>query len=214
MSLRPGCTLKNPVARWRVARLVVICAALLSGPTAAADPAADMDKAVTAYERQEYDTALAIMRPLADQGHTEAQYFMGTFYLYGAGVEMNPGLANVWFRRAFDQWQTEARQGKATAMVEVAMMLNTGIGVDRNTPKAIEWLNRAAELNSVEAWSELGNLYLVGDGVPRDRAAAQGWYQKAANAGDTHARDMLVWMQRHSDQEIDGMLQRAPGAMF
>ena len=56
MSLRPGCTLKNPVARWRVARLVVICAALLSGPTAAADPAADMDKAVTAYERQEYDS--------------------------------------------------------------------------------------------------------------------------------------------------------------
>lgn len=181
---------------------LAVCAGV--APVASAEPG-DLERGIEAYEHQDYDTALSLIRPLADAGNTEALYFMGTFYLYGAGVEMNPIEANTWFRRAYDQWAVEANAGKASSMVEVGMMLNTGIGVDRDAPKALEWLRRAADLGEVSAWTELGNLYIAGDGVPRDRAEARRWYEKAVGAGDEHAAYMLTWLDKHSDEEIDGM---------
>lgn len=181
-------------------------------PLAGAEPG-DLERGIEAFEHQDYDTAMGLIRPLAEAGDTEALYFMGTFYLYGAGVEMNPVEANTWFRRAYDQWAVEANAGKASSMVEVGMMLNTGIGVDRDAPKALEWLRRAADLGEVSAWTELGNLYIAGDGVPRDRAEARRWYEKAVGAGDEHAASMLTWMDKHSDEEIDAMRRRPSGAL-
>lgn len=181
-------------------------------PLAGAEPG-DLERGIEAYEHQDYDTAVGLIRPLAEAGNTEALYFMGTFHLYGAGVEMNPVEAHTWFRRAYDQWMVEANAGKASSMVEVGMMLNTGIGVDRDAPKALEWLHRAADLGEVSAWTELGNLYISGDGVPRDRAEARRWYQKAVSAGDEHAASMLTWLDKHTDEEIDAMRRHPSGAM-
>ncbi len=46
-----------------------------------------------AYERGDYDTALKEFRPLAEQGHTEAQWSLGVMYERGRGVErLCPGL--------------------------------------------------------------------------------------------------------------------------
>jgi len=39
-----------------------------------------------AYERGDYDTALKELQPLAEQGHTEAQFNLGLMYYEGLGV--------------------------------------------------------------------------------------------------------------------------------
>lgn len=50
-----------------------------------------------AYDAKNYDEALVIWRPLAENGHTEAQYFLGVVYEEGLGVQQDCILACKWF---------------------------------------------------------------------------------------------------------------------
>ncbi len=52
-----------------------------------ASPAwADFQAGLDAYERGDYDTPLKELQPLAEQGHTEAQFNLGLMYYKGLGV--------------------------------------------------------------------------------------------------------------------------------
>lgn len=180
-----------------------------AGPiTPPTNAAAAIEQGIQAYETQHYDEALTIIRPLAESGHVEAQYFMGMFYMYGAGVEPDAATSGAWFRRAYDQWLARANQNDPAAMVEIAMMLNAGLGVERDDAKAVEWVRRASALDYVEAWTEMGNLYLAGEGVPRDRAEATRWYQKAAQAGSRQAGEVLRWLDEHPPEEVERLQDR------
>lgn len=44
----------------------------------------------------------------AGQGHQEAQYTLGMYYLRGIGVEKNAKLANDWFAKAAEQGHEKA----------------------------------------------------------------------------------------------------------
>ena len=52
----------------------------------------------TAYNRGDYATALKELRPLAEQGHAGAQYFIGYMYYKGQGVVQNGAEAVKWLR--------------------------------------------------------------------------------------------------------------------
>ncbi len=56
---------------------------------------ADFQAGVDAYERGDYDTALKEWRPLAEQGHAQAQLNLGIMYSQGLGVptwKRRPGI--------------------------------------------------------------------------------------------------------------------------
>ena len=92
--------------------------------------AGDLEDGIAAFEKHDFNTAVRLIEPLAEQGNVEAEYFMGTFYMYGHGVAMDPPQATVWFKRAYGHWETQARAGNPAAMVELAGMLTTGPGRD------------------------------------------------------------------------------------
>ena len=142
-----------------------------------------LEDGIAAFEKHDFNTAVRLIEPLADQGNVEAEYFMGTFYMYGHGVPMDPPQATTWFKRAYGHWETQARAGNAQAMVEIATMLTSGLGVTRDDKAAADWLRKAGELGNVEAWAELGGLYVEGAGVPRDMAEGERLLKKAAAAG-------------------------------
>jgi TPR repeat protein len=50
--------------------------------------ARQLDDALAAYQRGDYTTALAIWRPLADQGDAVAQNNIGAMYAHGQGVPL------------------------------------------------------------------------------------------------------------------------------
>ena len=89
----------------------------------------ELEDGIAAFEKHDFNTAVRLIEPLAEQGNIEAEYFMGTFYMYGHGVAMDPPQATVWFKRAYGHWETQARAGDPAAMVEVAGMLTSGLGV-------------------------------------------------------------------------------------
>lgn len=167
----------------------LLLATLILGASGA--QAGDLEDGIAAFEKHDFNTAVRLIEPLADQGNVEAEYFMGTFYMYGHGVPMDPPQATTWFKRAYGHWETQARAGNAQAMVEIATMLTSGLGVARDDKAAADWLRKAGELGNAEAWAELGGLYVEGAGVPRDMAEGERLLKKAAAAGSARANEML-----------------------
>jgi len=161
--------------------------------------AGDLEDGIAAFERHDFNTAVRLIEPLAEHGDIEAEYFMGTFYMYGHGVAMDPSQAGVWFKRAFAHWETEARAGNPQAMVEIAGMLTAGLGVDRDDKAAVDWLRKAGDLGNAEAWAELGGLYVEGAGVQKDVAEGKRLLSKAAAAGSARANEMLAALDKRAE---------------
>ena len=127
---------------------------LLASIEAAAEavtPADDLQKGLAAYEAGDYETALAILTPLAWAGNADAQNTLGWMYDYGHGVEENDAEAVKWYRPA-------AEQGNAIAQNNLGKMYEYGIGVSQNDEEAIKWYRSAAEQGHAEARQNLDGL--------------------------------------------------------
>jgi len=72
---------------------------------------ADYQAGLDAYNRSDYDTALKELRPLAEQGHAEAQYNLGYMYYKGQGVPQNYIQAYMWASLAAAQGYELAAKG-------------------------------------------------------------------------------------------------------
>ena len=67
--------------------------------------------------------------------------------------------------------ETLVADGDATAMVRLANLYHRGEGVERDIDKAVSLYLGAAELGHPEAQFNLGNMYLLGEGLPQDDLA-------------------------------------------
>ena len=63
---------------------------------ASAAVAGRFEDGVAAYERKDYATAFALLKPFADQGDASAQAGVGVMYANGWGVPKNEQQAAVW----------------------------------------------------------------------------------------------------------------------
>ena len=63
---------------------------------------ADLDQGLTAYKSGDYATALREWTPLAEQGHADAQFNLGSMYEYGEGVPEDNNTAVKWYSLAAD----------------------------------------------------------------------------------------------------------------
>ncbi len=135
---------------------VVVGLALTLAPPVLADLKAGLD----AYKRGDYHTALKEWRPLAEQGHAEAQYNLGVLYDQGRGVSQDYQEALRWYRRAADQ-------GDAYAQNNLGYMYEYGEGVPQDYQEALRWYRLATDQGYATAQYNLGWLYGGGKGVPR-----------------------------------------------
>ena len=145
----------------------------------AATPADDLQKGLAAYNAGDYETALAILTPLAKGGNADAQNNLGWMYDYGEGVEQNAEEAVKWYRRA-------AKQGHAIAQNNLGKMYQYGEGIEQNDEEAIKWYRRAAEQGHAEARQNLEGI-LASTASATDDTASVGNWQKgvyAYKAGD------------------------------
>jgi TPR repeat protein len=71
--------------------------------------AGPLEDAKVAYDHRDYDTALRLWRPLADQGNAEAQKSLGNMYYQGQGVAQNYPEALKWYHLAVQRSCTRSR---------------------------------------------------------------------------------------------------------
>ncbi len=96
-----------------------------------------MRTAAEAYQRKDFATAIAVWRPLAEQGNAEAQTLLGAMYWSGEGVPRDHAEAAKWYLRA-------AQQGYARAQNNIGFMYGFGEGVPpRDDVQAYKWISLA-----------------------------------------------------------------------
>jgi len=118
--------------------------ALLMSGWAFAAAADTLDDAETAYNRGDYETAIRLWRPLADQGNAGAQFNLGYMYANGKGVTDYDAEAVKLYRKAADQ-------GDAAAQYNLGYMYANGQGVPQNDVQAYMWFNLAAAQGNANA---------------------------------------------------------------
>ena len=156
---------------------------------AAAAPAAadDLADGLAAYERGDYQAALAAWLPLAKRGDAEAQYRVGRIYYYGTGVAPDAAEAARWYRAA-------AEQGHARSQSNLGTLYEEGRGVPADPAAAAGWYAKAAAQGRAVASLNLGRMYEQGRGVPQDESKAFELYEAAARKGYGEAQWRLARM--------------------
>ena len=140
---------------------------------------------LAAYNSGDFETAVGIWAPLAEQGVGSAQGNLGFMYLNGLGVLQDYVAAASWYRKAADL-------GEAEAQVSLGFMYEKGQGfLPQDYAAAASLYRKAADQGNASAQSNLGADYEIGQGVSQDYAAAAIWYRKAADQDDTKAQFKL-----------------------
>ncbi len=148
---------------------------------------AGFDEGLAAYDRGDYAMALREWRPLAEQGHAEAQFKLGVMYFNGRGVTRDNAEAWKWWRKAADQGHAGAQN--------VSGLLLGGL----NYAGAAEWYRKGAEQGDADAQYNLGFVYARGGrGLAQDYAEAAKWYRLAAEQGHAKAQFKLGVMYNNA----------------
>ena len=121
--------------------LRVILLAFTLTLSAAPVSAGPFEDGVAAYGSGDYETAVQLLRPFAEQGNASAQYNLGAMYDQGWGVPQDYAEAVKWYRMA-------AEQGDAWAQVVLGVRYANGEGVPQDYVLAHMWCNIAAAQGS------------------------------------------------------------------
>ena len=167
-----------------VRTLIYIC---MLGTLTTLVHAATFEDGKAAYQAKDYKTALAIIRPLAEQGNSQAQVTLGIMYDYGQGVDKNPAEAMKWYIKA-------AEQGIPVVQHDVGVKYFQGTGVKQDYLEAARWWEQSANAGLADSQFNLGLLNYRGLGIPQDYQKAAELFTEAANQGHANAQYSLAVM--------------------
>ena len=124
----------------------------------------------------------------AKQGNAEAQYRLGSFYLFIPQVDGS----KVDFAKVAECFTEAANRGHIQAQYNLGLFYLGGTGVDRDITRGIEWITKSAMQGDDNAQYVLGMLYLRGDNSDNDEAGAiLQVIVDAAGQGNTQAKFVL-----------------------
>jgi hypothetical protein len=151
-------------------------------PTAQAVLAAKLvhESGDLAEARRWYQKAAAQNQPLA-------QLQLGRMIQNGQGGGQSDDEALAWFLKA-------AHQGVAAAEDEAARIYVNGQGTTPvNLPEALKLFTQATDQGYVPSYSEIGLMYLHGEGTPVNAAKALTYFSLGSDAGDPVCQEKLGW---------------------
>src|ERR1022692_3177118 len=106
-------------------------------------------EANAALNREHYETALQLLRPLAKNGDAAAQYEIGSIYENGKGVPVDSKEAVTWYLQS-------AAQGFPSAQYAIGGMYAEGRGVTKDFVEAVKWYRLAGDKGYLKAQLILG----------------------------------------------------------
>ncbi len=139
-------------------------------------PPAQADRGMRTLKRGDYQTALNIWIPVAEQGSARAQYNIWVLYEKGLGVRREKTQATEWLERA-------ARSGSVIARDRISA---------REAEVVLKTAKERARLGNAEAMMVIANIYADGVSVTRNLDEAHLWYSRAMRAGHPVAANALL----------------------
>lgn len=138
---------------------------------------------------EQFDRAYLLAKSLVRTNYVPASNLLGVMTSNGEGVERDQRAAELLFRTAMNQ-------GDKGAIINLARMMELGLGRVKNESEAARLYHRGAEQGLGRAARNLGILYRDGRGVNRSDEQAVRSFRKAIELGDISALDDLGSMFR------------------
>ena len=168
--------------------------AVVAGVAAIASPVLaqhGVKSGIDAWQSGDYAAAVAIWRPLAQKGDTDAEFDLGQAYRLGRGVPVDLAQAQLWLEKAADA-------GHLDAQTTLGLLLfDSG-----NRAGAMRWLRKASERGEPRAMLVYGTALFNGDGVPKDPVSAYAYVSRAAAQGLQPAKQTLADMDQVLPVEV------------
>ncbi len=139
------------------------------------------------YMLGNYSEAMEIWLPLAENGDSEAQAWVGSLYANGDGVDVNSKTAFEWYLKS-------AEGGNPQAQANIGALYAMGQGVQKDMVYAVKWMRRAARNGDPNAQFNMAVFYAKGDGVKQSLIKAAEWYRKGAENGHYPSQGRLGHM--------------------
>lgn len=153
-------------------RAAALLALPLIAATTTAPALADVKSGVDAWQKGDYQAAVAEWRPLAVAGDADAQFNLGQAYKLGRGVPADLAQAEAWYRRA-------AKQGHLQAEDNLGLVLFTA----NRREEAMTYIARSAARGEPRAQYVLGTAHFNGDLAAKDWPLAYALTKRASDAG-------------------------------
>ncbi len=133
-----------------------------------------------AYTEKDFYRAERIWLPLAREGHSSAQFFLGVLY-ESASNDQNKAVH--WYQQA-------AQQGNKDAQHNLGLAYARGQGgVKKDASEAVKWWRSAGMQGNSDSQYNLGIIYATGaTGVSQNFKEAKRWWLLAAANGDALAQ--------------------------
>jgi TPR repeat protein len=186
----------------------------------------DYDNAIELTKRGEYQSALEILKRLADNGNADAQYRVGQMYNFGYGTKVDTEKAKYYYQLVIDKYdfpdayinlafiylENDRNTNKALELLykientypaaqhSIGKIFNNGINIKPNLSESFKWYLKAANNNFAYSQYMLGVFYENGlGGITRDIKKAKEWYSKASNNGNKESKEILQNEEKHFD---------------
>lgn len=122
-----------------------------------------------------------LLKASCERGEAPECTTLGLKYRDGEGAPVDAHYALGLFRKACEL-------GDARACIYEADAYRTGSGASRDPDRAVEMFTQACtEKGHGEACRALGEIYILGDGVKRDWATSNLWFEQGCDAGDAES---------------------------
>ena len=144
-------------------RYIILAILLVFGSNFTA-VASDFNKGLAAYNEGDYESALRMWTPIAEQGNAGAQSNLGFLFENGHGVVQDYQTAKKWYTLA-------AQQKHAYSQYSLGVMYANGKGIDRNNTHAYMWAILAQQNKNKDASNLLE--YLEDQLTPAEIVVAQ-----------------------------------------
>ncbi|KAI9202895.1 uncharacterized protein BJ171DRAFT_444085 [Polychytrium aggregatum] len=131
-----------------------------------------------------WQEAVSIFEQLANEGHSDSQFWIAECYCRGKGVSEDNEKAFEWFIKSADQ-------GNSYGQYWVGLCYFCGYRVTKDHTKAVEWYRKSAEQGNRYGQKCLGNCYQNGHGVPQNTDTAVFWWRKSADQGHQYSINQL-----------------------
>lgn len=173
-------------------------------------------QALKSYSRQDFKQSLQQFKQLADQGEPDAYGFIGNHYIRGLGTQTDSVTGDHYYAQTFKHRTPYSfyfqslnyllgrggvkpdtiqafRLAKKSAEANnpyginlLATYYKDNIGVKPNLKKAIKLFEKAKKMGLSTAYYNLGWMYLLGEGVPKDKIKAFEHIKKSVELGGTY----------------------------
>lgn len=166
---------------------------------------------------EEYRNAFDWFRAAAENGHAEAQLWLGQAFSEGLDMPKGPIEAIGWLHENQTdaiKWLRAAARQKESAALHLAEIYARAEGAEFNAAESIRWLLVTAQADfpgADQAQQALGYLYASGDLLPINFDEAAKWWRLAVARGRLQQERYCptIWRERSASEALSWLCQHA-----